>query len=42
MNIFRDKHDVTDAHAELIDDEKTVGNQHGRWCDPSDGAGTLL
>lgn len=42
MDIFRDKHDVADAHAELVDYQKSVGDEHGRRCDPPDHSGSLF
>lgn len=42
LNVFRDEHDVADANAELVDDQEAIGDENGRWCDPSDYPWSLL
>src|SRR4051812_16755939 len=42
MNAFRNEHDVANAHAKLINDEKSVGDENSGGCDPSHNSGSLF
>lgn len=35
MDVFRNKNDVANANAELIDNQKPVSDKHSWWGDPT-------